>query len=121
MSEKIDKRTKEYKAMKAEAEKTGSEKVEPAIPFKEGQIICDIKIMKINPNGYKPIEFVTAKRDTEGGITRGKDGKLVRTPATGNIIRDQWGQVIWSDEIRLMTLDDFADFAKKRPRYTSML
>jgi len=110
-----DKRTKEYK---------GSVKANPpdlaeVIPFEVGQIFFDIKVVAINPEAHRPIDFVTAKRDTDSGMSRGRDGRLERTPGSGNILRDVNGNLLWDNKVRSMTVDDFQDFVNKRPKYAS--
>lgn len=115
-SNPIDKRTREYKSTLKEVEKEKSE-----IPFEEGQIFFDIKVVAINLDAHRPIDFITAKRDTEGGMTIGKDGRYVRTPGSGNIVRDfKSGETLWDNKVRSMTMADFQDFVNKRPRYASL-
>ena len=90
-------------------------------PFKVGQIFFDIKVVAVNPDACKPIDFVLAKRNTEGGMTLGRDGRYERTPGNGSIVRNfDTTEMLWGNKVRSMTVADFQDFVNKRPRYASL-
>lgn len=74
-----------------------------AIPYKVGQVVCDIKIVGIKPEGCRPIEFVYAKRGAEKLDTVRK--KNVFYPQL--IVRDHQGKVVWDDKGHSMTIGDF--------------
>lgn len=83
---------------------------EVKIPFKEGQILADVKISRIDPKVHKSIYFVMAKRQTRKEFVV-VDGKNEEVTIPDVIVKGEWNQ-----EERCMTLEDFTKYIEGRSK-----
>jgi hypothetical protein len=83
---------------------------EAKIPYKPGQIVCDIKVIAIKPESVRPIQFVYAKR----GMERFDPVRKRNIFYDRMILRNKLGKVIWDGVEHSMALGDFERMVVKR-------
>lgn len=92
--------------MSPQLKKKSDEKEEPKsfIPFEKGQVVCDLKIVKIDLTSDRGIGFRQAlRRDV---VEVGVKGEKVLIPNA--IVKDpRTGKVVWQDYVHQMSLEDF--------------
>jgi len=98
------------KKIRTDPEQPTSVEPKTSIPFKEGQVVCDIKVVGINLEHDRSVRFVYARR--EDVVRIGQKGEKVLIPKS--IIRDPQGKVLWDDYVHCMTLGDFQNMIDLR-------
>lgn len=92
-------------------QKPGVPIVETPFPFKEGEVVCDLKIVSVDLKAGRGIGFKQAvRRDVvevnEKGERRLIPHAILKEPRTG--------KVVWGDLVRQMSVEDFRAMVKLR-------